>query len=101
MPTLESTPAEVFAYWGSLIGWDAPEPLDENAIPSHAHLLHEAFYGMAGNYFVASHLEWPLHRHLTTLDEPFAAYFELWRHGASSRFEPEGNVRMYVPNLVA
>ncbi|MGV3724317.1 MAG: hypothetical protein ACO1SX_25765 [Actinomycetota bacterium] len=69
-------------------------------VASHAHLLKEAFYTIACDAGVAYHLQWPLYRHLTPISEPFAEYFELWKHGAGYRFESETQIRVYVPNLL-
>jgi hypothetical protein len=65
-------------------------------IPSHALLMKEAFYSIACDYCIAHHFMWPLYRHSTDIEEPFAAYFELWTHGAQPWFEKPGLVNVYV-----
>jgi hypothetical protein len=74
---------------------------DKTPLESHAHLLDEALYSLASDYNLARHILWPLYRHLTSITEPFAAYFELWKHGADYRFDSNDHVTVYVPNLVA
>ena len=73
---------------------------DLKPVESHAHLLEEALYGLACDYNLRYHILWPLYRHLTPITEPFAAYFELWRHGADYRFHDKDRVTFYVPSLV-
>ena len=65
-------------------------------IQSDALLLREAFYSIACDYKIAHHLLWPLYRHSTQIDEPFAPYVELWTHGALPFFERPGLVNVYV-----
>jgi hypothetical protein len=99
----------------ALLGGDTPEGLiyevtndfmhrlkwDRNPVESHAHLLGEALYTLACDYSLAHHILWPLYRNLTPIAEPFAAHFELWKHGAGYCFDGNGRVTVYVPNLVA
>jgi hypothetical protein len=68
-------------------------------VQSHASLMDEALYTIACDYNLAYHILWPLYRHLSDIDEPFAEYFELWKHGAGYRIEGD-RVRVYVPNLL-
>lgn len=68
-------------------------------VESHAHLLGEALYSLAADYNLQYHILWPLYRDLTPITEPFAAYFELWKHGAGCRFHENDQVTLYVPNL--
>ncbi len=67
-------------------------------VESHADLLDEALYTLAGDYSLGHHILWPLYRDATPVTEPFAAYFELWKHGAECRFHG-GGVTVHVPNL--
>jgi hypothetical protein len=67
-----------------------------NPIESDALLLREAFYSIACDYKIAQHLMWPLYRHSTEIEEPFAPYFELWTHGALPFFGKPGLVTVYV-----
>jgi hypothetical protein len=69
-------------------------------VDSHAFLLHEAFYYTSCDYLQKMHLMWPLYRELTDIEEPFAPYFELWKHGADYRFTDDHHVTVYVPNLI-
>lgn len=63
-----------------------------------AELLEEAYYYIACDYYLAWYLLWPIYRDSTTVQEPFSAYFELWRHGISVRFGDDRVMRLYVPN---
>lgn len=65
-------------------------------VQSDALLLHEAFYSITCDYNIAYYLLWPLFRHSTNIEEPFAPYFELWTHGAHAIFEKPGLVTVYV-----
>jgi len=67
------------------------EPVESDAL-----LMKEAFYSIACDYYIANHLMWPLYRHATAIEEPFAPYFELWTHGAQPCFEEPGRVAVYV-----
>ncbi|HPF41773.1 MAG TPA: hypothetical protein P5081_17570 [Phycisphaerae bacterium] len=70
--------------------------LELTPMRSKALLLHEAYYTIACDYDLASYLMWPLYRDSTNIVDPFAPYFELWRHGASIQFEPENGATIYV-----
>jgi hypothetical protein len=85
---------QVVGDYMSHLQWDL-EPIE-----SHAYEMEEGLYTLACDYGISYHILWPLYRHLTEITEPFAAYFELWKHGAGHRFEDDGAVRIYVPNLV-
>jgi len=65
-------------------------------IPSDALLMDEAFYSIACDYNIARYLMWPLYRNSTKIEEPFAPYFELWRHGAQAIFTEPGRVLVYL-----
>jgi hypothetical protein len=65
-------------------------------VESDALWLDEAFYSIACDYNIARYLLWPLFRHSTEIEEPFAPYFELWTHGAQAIFEKPGRVTVYV-----
>jgi hypothetical protein len=69
---------------------------DLRPLQSEALLLGEAFFSIASDYRIAHHLLWPLYRHSTQIDEPFAPYFELWTHGAMPFFGKPGLVTLYV-----
>jgi hypothetical protein len=70
--------------------------IDLKPIPSDALLMREAYYSIAADYFIADHLMWPLYRQSTIIEEPFAAYFELWTHGARPFFGQRGLVTVYL-----
>jgi len=59
---------------------------------SEALLLGEAYYGIACDYFLKSYLLWPLYREASSIDEPFRAYFQLWKHGLRCDFRTLGIV---------
>ena len=65
-------------------------------VQSDALLMKEAFYSIACDYKIARYLLWPLYRHSTNIEDPFAPYFELWRHGALPFFGRPGLVTVYV-----
>ena len=58
--------------------------------------MEEAFYSMACDYYLAHYLMWPLYRGSTAIEEPYAPYFELWRHGAQAIFSEARRVTVYV-----
>jgi hypothetical protein len=92
----DRTRSDVFAPEASV--YDAAGDWHSGLKPvrSDALLLHEAFYSIACDYKIAYHLMWPLYRHGTGIEEPFAAYFELWKLGALPFFEKPGLVIVYV-----
>jgi hypothetical protein len=47
--------------------------------------MKEAAYSLAADYRLARYVLWPL---LGRRDDPYSAYFELWRHGAELRWHP-------------
>lgn len=69
-------------------------------VSSPALLLDEALYHLANDCFLRDHILWPLYRHSTTIVEPFAEYFELWKHGSGIRIQGGGVARVFVPVLV-
>lgn len=86
--------------------YDAPETLIYDVVgdwfgglepvPSDALLLNEAMYSIACDYDLARYLAWPLYRHSTNIEEPFAPYFDLWTHGARPWFGKPGLATVYV-----
>lgn len=76
----------------------------------HANLLEDPCYMLACSYELAHYVLWPTRSTGCPIDEPFAPYFEMWRHGASVyfqddfrewRFEDDRVVRVNVPALAA
>jgi hypothetical protein len=83
---------ETWVYGVVICDWfNHLEPVQSDAL-----LMEEAFYSIACDYYLAHYLMWPLYRNSTTIEEPFAPYFELWRHGAHSIFTEPGKVLVYV-----
>jgi hypothetical protein len=90
----------------TLSDFNAPEALAYDAVSdwfiglepvqSDALLMGEAFYSIACDYNIARYLMWPLYRHSTDIEEPFAPYFELWTHGARPFFGKAGLVTVYA-----
>jgi hypothetical protein len=58
--------------------------------PELAFGLGEAFYSMACDYQLVWHLTWPWYRPSVGLPDPFASYFNLWRHGLAPVFNSVG-----------
>ncbi len=52
----------------------------------HGEYLRDPLYYLANDYALAYHVLWPHIGGGAAIDEPFAAYFELWCHGASIEF---------------
>jgi hypothetical protein len=44
------------------------------------------------------YLMWPFYGAASALDDPFAPYFELWRHGVKYRIFGETQVDLYLPH---
>ncbi|WP_206108231.1 hypothetical protein [Paludisphaera soli] len=57
----------------------------------------EAFWTIACDPNLGYHILWPLYRDSGSIEEPFAPYFELWKHGAAYRFTDDGDVRLHTP----
>ena len=64
---------------------------------SEALLLGEAYYAIACDYSLKYHLLWPLYRAASPLEEPFEAYFQLWKHGVQCDFGTHGIVALSTP----
>ena len=86
--------------------YDAPEALIYDVVgdwfqalrpvESDALLMEEAFYSIACDYYLAHYLMWPLYKDSTAIAEPYAPYFELWRHGAHAIFSEPELVTVYL-----
>lgn len=77
----------VFDFTGTL------KPCDQEAT-----LLEEAFYSIANDIYLKGYLMWPFYARESDLEDPFAPYFELWRHGVEIGFRGEDECLVYVPN---
>ncbi|MBK9036602.1 MAG: hypothetical protein IPL61_36025 [Myxococcales bacterium] len=65
---------------------------------AHGDLLDEPLYCLANDYALAFYVLWPqlAASASATVADPFAPYFELWRHQATLRYA-SGGVQVYVP----
>ncbi len=61
-------------------------------------LLAPAFYYAACDWALRDHLLWPLYAIGSPLEDPFAPYFNLWRHGAKLRAFSNDRVDVYLPH---
>jgi hypothetical protein len=64
---------------------------------SLAALLRPACYFTACDPFLRDYLLWPLLEPSEAWGDPFAAYFELWKHGIKYRIFQEEQVDLYLP----
>ncbi len=62
----------------------------------HSHVLREAFYSIACDYYLAYWVTWPWYRDSTRIDEPYEPSFELWRHGAHMQIPSPHHVVLHV-----
>ncbi|MCG8649898.1 MAG: apolipoprotein acyltransferase, partial [Pirellulales bacterium] len=62
-----------------------------------AAMLRPAFYFTACDAMLRDYLMWPLYVAATGLDDPFASYFQLWRHGVKYRIFGETQIDFYLP----
>lgn len=75
-------------------GWAARMSGDSEVVD----LLGPAFYYAACDWAVRDHLLWPLYGEGSELDDPFAPYFDLWRHGVKLRAFSNDRVDVYLPH---
>ncbi len=61
-------------------------------------LLRPAYYYAACDWALCDYLLWPLYNRFTQLDDPFLAYFELWRHGVKLRAFTDDRLDVYLPH---
>lgn len=66
-------------------------------VESDFFLLEEAFYHIACDYLLRHYLLWPLYKSAIPMNDPFADYFELWKHGAQPVWEENNLVRVSIP----
>lgn len=62
-----------------------------------ASALRPAYYFIACDSMLRDYLMWPFYRNATGLEDPLAAYFELWRHGVKYRIFEDSQVDLYLP----
>jgi len=84
---------QVLAACADFLG--ALEPMESEAL-----LLRDSLYYLGSDYLLGYHILWPLYLHETDLIEPFQPHFELWMHGAQSRFESAEKLGVYVPDTL-
>jgi hypothetical protein len=65
-------------------------------VESDFFLLDEAFYHIACDYLLRHYLLWPLYKSAIPLNDPFAAYYKLWTHGANPIWEENNVVRVSI-----
>lgn len=75
-------------------GWAARLPGESGVVE----LLGPAYYYAACDWALRDHLLWPLYADGSGLDDPFAPYFDLWRHGAKWRAFSDDRVDVYLPH---
>ena len=63
----------------------------------HAKVLRKAYYFIACDAMLRDFLMWPLYADASSVDEPFAPYFELWRHGVKYRIFGDSQIDLYLP----
>jgi hypothetical protein len=83
---------------GSMV-YDTVGDWFDSLVPSDDRVrsMREAFYSIACDYALARYLMWPWYRHATSVNEPFTAYYELWRRGGEIIFRDSGDVTLVVP----
>lgn len=59
--------------------------------------LRQVFYFVACDPHLRDYLMWPLYADEVQTDDPFADYFELWRHRIKFRSFKEGQLDLYLP----
>ena len=64
---------------------------------SHAQSLRQAYYFIACDAMLRDYLMWPLYADAVDVVEPFAEYFQLWKHGAKFRYFNDRQVDVYLP----
>lgn len=74
--------------------WAAQLPGESGVVE----LLGPAFYYAACDWALRDHLLWPLYAEGSELEDPFAPYFNLWRHGAKLRAFSDDRVDVYLPH---
>ena len=102
IPPKQTKPHEGRTRWLSAILEHVPNWSAQWKSGDAVHRLRSAYYFTTCDPMVRDHLMWPLYRTLPSacadiVSEPFADYFELWRHGVKLRSYSEGQVDLYLP----
>lgn len=80
---------------------DAPAMVERVRPQSeHAALLRQAYYFISCDAMLRDYLMWPFYEPHVRCPDPFAAYFELWRHGVKFRVFRDDQVDFYIPRPV-
>ena len=61
--------------------------------------LRSPFYYVNCDAMLRDYLMWPMYRDRIGMDEPFEAYFRLWRHGVKWRVFQETQIDLYMPRF--
>jgi len=67
--------------------------------PPLASALRPAYYFIHCDAMLRDYLMWPIYQQACPVEDPFAAYFLLWRHGVKVRVFTEGQVDLYLPRV--
>jgi hypothetical protein len=90
-------PHEMISFTGELVtefGRSLPRP------SRHGDYLLDPLYYLACDYELAYYVLWPHLAADAPVEDPFAPYFELWRHGAAINFGgPAGRALVSVPRV--
>ena len=62
--------------------------------------LRQAYYFIACDAMLRDYLMWPLYAKSVDVVEPFAEYFQLWKHGAKFRYFNDRQLDVYLPRHV-
>lgn len=65
--------------------------------PALAESLRPAYYFIHCDAMLRDYLMWPLYGDVCEVEDPFAPYFILWRHGVKLRVFTEGRMDLYLP----
>jgi len=71
--------------------------IEADAVESLALQLEEGFTLMAADDNISTFILWPLYRDCFETEDPFASYFELWKHGITIDVPDNKHVIAYVP----
>jgi hypothetical protein len=59
--------------------------------------LREAFYYIACDFHLCDYLLWPVYEECVNVSDPFAPYFNLWKHGIEIRYPSNTEIVIYAP----
>lgn len=90
-PTFDPDSPDVFIYDVMTDWFSDLEPVESEGL-----LLREAAYSMTADYFLSHYALWPLYADATTVEDPFAASFQLWIRGVSFAILDQ-RVRIHKP----